>query len=211
MNILKFTTKLLITAGIITTLAAAPSFAAVIENCVGEDTSYPSLSTNGGDGTDYPVRCMQAQDPETNKYVTIYGKTAADCTQASTIANDPESNCAYTSSEPIDSDVAEGTMSEEPGEEDTPDEEYDNPQEETAADTAGPSESTAKKDEGLPVVAIIGIIAGIVALVAIVIIVIVMIKKKGNKNTPNTPTTPTTDQTPQDNNPFATPGAPTAQ
>lgn len=201
MNILKFATKTLILAGVITTLAAAPSFAKFAD-CVGEGNKYPNLSTVQDD--DHSVRCAQYID-EGGDYVTFYGKTSSDCAQASNVADDTEA--CFASAGADDEEDGEATASENDeelpdSEDESAEDEINNPQEETAADTAGPSENTAKKDEGLPIAAIIGIIVGVVAVIAIIVILIVMSKKKGGKNTPQAPDA---GQTPQAN-PFATPG-----
>ena len=61
MNILKFTAKTIAVAGVVVTLAAAPSFALYSE-CVGEDTDYPELSTT--QSKDYPIKCVTVTDGE---------------------------------------------------------------------------------------------------------------------------------------------------
>ena len=57
MNTLKYAIKTLVAAGVIATLAAAPSFALIAE-CVGEDTDYPNLSTTKSD--EFPIRILFA-------------------------------------------------------------------------------------------------------------------------------------------------------
>ena len=81
MNILKFTAKTIAVAGVVVTLAAAPSFALYSE-CVGEDTDYPELSTT--QSKDYPIKCVTVTDGDAT--VTFYGKHSSDCAKAGTIA-----------------------------------------------------------------------------------------------------------------------------
>ncbi len=186
----------------------------MIKTCVGEGNDYPNLSLTKDDT--YVIRCQQAKDPETGEYVTIYAKSSADCALAGEAVNQAFDDGCGVAANSSDDSYGEATAgAENPDENNTGEEEpIDNPHEETAADTAGPSET--KKDEGFPIASIIGIIAGVVALIAIVVVIIVMSKKKGDKNgptapqgptmpqAPTTPQPPTTPPTPdQNNNPFA--------
>jgi hypothetical protein len=58
-------------------------------NCVGKDHAYEGLSTNK-EG-DYNVKCVRFKDGEgSDDYVTLYGKSQADCADASTLATNPE-------------------------------------------------------------------------------------------------------------------------
>ena len=72
---------------------AAPTFAAMPDNCVnpvtkqGESAKYPNLSTSadGQTPTGFPVKCPIKVDGK-----VIYGKTAGDCAAAGSIATNPE-------------------------------------------------------------------------------------------------------------------------
>ena len=94
MNTLKYAIKTLVAAGVIATLAAAPSFALIAE-CVGEDTDYPNLSTTKSD--EFPIRCgVVASDQQ-------QCKTAADETEG--VATEDESD----EEEPEESDTVDET------------------------------------------------------------------------------------------------------
>lgn len=62
-------------------LLGGPIFA--ISDCIGEGNKYPNLSTSEG------VYCQRIKVGD--EYVSIYGKTSADCAQAGTLASDPDS------------------------------------------------------------------------------------------------------------------------
>lgn len=59
-------------------------------NCVGADHTYEGLSTTKSDT--YNVKCVRFKDGEGSDatYVTFYGKSQADCADASTLATNPE-------------------------------------------------------------------------------------------------------------------------
>ena len=59
-------------------------------SCVGSGKSYEGLSTTK-EG-DYNVKCVRFKDGEGSDapYVTFYGKSQADCADASTLATNPE-------------------------------------------------------------------------------------------------------------------------
>ena len=180
MNILKYATKTIVMAGIAVTLAAAPSFA-TIQQCVSSDSKYANLSTEGGEGTDFPVRCQQVMDTDLEKYVTLYAKTAADCANAGTIASDPDTACEkYLAQEETNPDEIVGTEDLDEGEE-AAEEEPTEEEKEKEANTQGPAET--KKDDSSSTL-MIAIIAGVVALIAIVVVVLLVVKKHGKKNTP---------------------------
>lgn len=80
---------------------SAPSYAMMLEECTGtEGAKYPNISTAGGNGTDFPVYCQRVNKID-DQYISLYGKTSADCTQAGRLANDPES-CGDAEDEEID-------------------------------------------------------------------------------------------------------------
>ncbi|MBQ9684131.1 hypothetical protein IJV57_01485 [Candidatus Saccharibacteria bacterium] len=62
-------------------LLGGPIFA--IDECIGEGKKYPNLSTSEG------IYCQRIKVGD--EYVSIYGKTSADCAQAGTLASDPDS------------------------------------------------------------------------------------------------------------------------
>ena len=194
MNTLKFALKTLLFAGTVTVLTAAPSFASMIKTCVGKGNDYPNLSITKDDT--YVIRCQQAKDPETGKYVTIYAKSSADCARAGEAVNQAfDDGCGVAANSSDDPNGEATAGAQDPDEDKAGEEEpIDNPHEETAVDTAGPYET--KKDEDFPIAGIIGIIAGVVVLIAIVVVIIVMSKRKGDKNGPTAPQGPTMPQAP---------------
>ena len=117
MNILKFTAKTIAVAGVVVTLAAAPSFALYSE-CVGEDTDYPELSTT--QSKDYPIKCVTVTDGDAT--VTFYGKHSSDCAKAGTIAANP-SLCddEEAIAEDVDDEDEEGDDDEDEDEDDDDD------------------------------------------------------------------------------------------
>jgi len=68
-------------------LMVAGGVFAVDLSCIGSDKKYSNLTTAEGSSEGYPVKCVRIWDDSSNAYVTIYGKTSADCTQASAIIN----------------------------------------------------------------------------------------------------------------------------
>ncbi len=64
-------------------LLGGPIFA--ISNCVGEGNRYPNLAIGETEGYVYCQR-IKVDD----SYVSIYGKSSADCAQAGTLANNPD-------------------------------------------------------------------------------------------------------------------------
>ena len=72
-------------AAITTIVAAAPSFASIIQ-CV--DEYYPNLSTEMNDI--YAVKCPTLRDEDGN-FVTLYGISSHDCASIAPLAADPES------------------------------------------------------------------------------------------------------------------------
>ena len=62
-------------------LLGGPIFA--IDECIGEGKKYPNLSTSEG------IYCQRVKVGD--EYISIYGKTSADCAQAGTLASDPDS------------------------------------------------------------------------------------------------------------------------
>ena len=56
-----------------------------LDSCVGEGNKYPNLALDAGDGYVY---CQRVKVDDS--YVSIYGKTSADCAQAGTLANNPD-------------------------------------------------------------------------------------------------------------------------
>ncbi len=86
MNKLNKILKASVFAVFFTVIATAPSFAA-IRDCVGSSNSrYPNLSTvKSGD---YDVKCTTVK--EGTSYITIYGKSTADCAQAGSLTSNPD-------------------------------------------------------------------------------------------------------------------------
>ncbi len=76
------------------TLVIAGGAFAGIADCIGSgnNKAYPNLSTTKN--TTYPVKCVRVQEKNSSgtgsSYVTIYGKTSADCAQASSLASNPD-------------------------------------------------------------------------------------------------------------------------
>lgn len=90
MNKVKTILKVAVFAAFLTTVAAAPSFAAIAD-CVGSGRKYPELSTV--QTTDHPIKCQVINEEVGGVVtpVTLYGKNAAACAQAGSLASNPES------------------------------------------------------------------------------------------------------------------------
>ena len=66
-----------------------------LADCVGDGKKYPNLQVvgQGQTATAGYVKCQQVQERDTTgaiTYLTIYGKTSADCASASALASDPD-------------------------------------------------------------------------------------------------------------------------
>ena len=76
------------------TLVIAGGAFAAIRDCVGSGKAYPNLAVGTGSSapTNYPIKCQRVQEKNGNSttWTTIYGKTTADCAQASSLASNPE-------------------------------------------------------------------------------------------------------------------------
>jgi hypothetical protein len=182
MNILKLTAKTIAVAGVVVTLAAAPSFALYSE-CVGEGTDYPELSTT--QSKDYPIKCVTVTDGDTA--VTFYSKRSSDCAKAGTIA----ANQSLCDDEEA---IAEDVDDEDEAEDEELIEEEEEEGEEKAKEETSKQEDTkkteSKKDDPTMMIVIIAVAA--IAVILLIVLFVVLSKKKGNKNsgTPEAPTTP---------------------
>lgn len=184
MNILKFTAKTIAVAGVVVTLAAAPSFALYSE-CVGEGTDYPELSTTKSEN--YPIKCVTVTDGDTT--VTFYGKRSSDCAKAGTIAANP-SLCDDEET------ITEGVNDEDEAEDEELVEEEDEEEGEEEAEKETSKQEDAKKTESKkddPTMMIVIIAVAAIAVILLIVLFIVLSKKKGNKDsdTPEAPVAPT--------------------
>ncbi len=76
--------KGVVLSAFLTLIATAGAFAAIAD-CVGNG-EYANLSTSEDD--EFSVRCISVKDGD--EYITIYGKSSADCTKASSLTTNPE-------------------------------------------------------------------------------------------------------------------------
>ena len=56
--------------------------------CIGEGNKYPNISME--ETSEYKVRCPSVKITGVDSYLTLYGKTAADCASAATVVSDYE-------------------------------------------------------------------------------------------------------------------------
>lgn len=188
MDIFTSFTKALIISAVATAIMTAPSYAMMAEECLGtEDAKYPNISTTGGNGTDFPVYCQKVKIDD--EYISLYGKTSADCTQAGKFATDPEACGDEDDYEEID---------EEPMVDDE-----DEASKDVAATESNDSKETHMDDPTSPLL-IVSLIANGLLLVAVIVLVILLTTKTANKSsdqdssdtsTPSEPSEPTTSPT----------------
>ncbi len=57
-----------------------------ISLCIGEGNKYPNIGME--ETSEYKVRCPSVKISDTDSYLTLWGKTAADCASVATIASD---------------------------------------------------------------------------------------------------------------------------
>ena len=199
MNIFTSFTKALIISAVATAIMTAPSYAMMAQECLGtEDAKYPNISTTGGNGTDFPVYCQRIKIDD--EYISLYGKTSADCTQASKLANDPEA-CG---NEDDDEEIDEEPMADdEDGAAANADDE-DEASKGTATTGSNDTKETHMEDSTSPLL-IVSLIANGILLVAVIVLVILLTTKTSNKSsnqdssdtsTPSEPSEPTTPTAP---------------
>ena len=61
--------------------------------CVGEGNKYPNINMEETD--EYKVRCPSVRISGTDSYLSLWGKTSADCASAATLASDPDDCTGY--------------------------------------------------------------------------------------------------------------------
>ena len=205
MNIITSFTKTLIISAVATAIMTAPSYAMMAQECLGtEDAKYPNISTTGGNGTDFPVYCQKVKIDD--EYISLYGKTSADCAQAGKLATDPEACGDEDDYEEID---------EEPMVDDE-----DEASKDMAATESNDSKETHMDDPTSPLL-IVSLIANGLLLVAVIVLVILLTTKTANKSSnqdssdtsmpsdPSEPTTPTAPTTPTESAITTEPTTPT--
>ena len=173
MNTLEYAIKTLVAAGVIATLAAAPSFALIAE-CVGEDTDYPNLSTTKSD--EFPIRCVTAKDDETGEMVTLYGKTTSDCAQSGVVANDQQ-QCKTAA------DETEGVATEDESDEEEPEESDTVDETEATGETSNMpthTEDVKKNDDHILMIVLFSLSTLIVVLITVSFVMAAK-RKKGEK------------------------------
>ncbi len=91
MNKVKNILKVGVFAAFLAVVATAPAMAS-ISSCVGQGNKYPELSTVS-DPTNYPIKCQTINEDNGaggTTQVTLYGKNMAACSQAGSLATNPE-------------------------------------------------------------------------------------------------------------------------
>ncbi len=72
-------------------VVAGGAFAADISECMGDGKKYEGINVQDAADDTYPVKCTRYKDPDDpTTYKTIYGKSYADCSQASSLVSDPD-------------------------------------------------------------------------------------------------------------------------
>ena len=84
--------KIGVIAAAVATFVGSAAFATEWVNCVGAGHAYPNLSKQDTASDEYPVKCVRFKDGDgsSTTYVTFYGKSQADCADASTLVTNPE-------------------------------------------------------------------------------------------------------------------------
>lgn len=153
-------------------LIAAPSFADDVKCIISNIENSPEYSFEGGEGTDYPVKCHYIKG-ENGERLAVYAKSNADCARLGAVENDT-SKCMAAE----DTTVAEPNENLSPNlEENTTNSTPETTVPETTVPEPAQTIAAPKKEDEVSVPLIISMVGNVVLFITTVVLIALLINK----------------------------------